>query len=176
MYEPPAEFRLPPNAAPQRQEQWWWQMYDWLADQLDQQNIAAMRTANANPWRLKRLTEEERAIAAARNGKPEALRKLYPQFADCICAPKQRRGRKKKQNKTPLKIAYDFAVRIRALWQKQYGQQNRSMRDDHKISADAFAAALCNEWFGCSLTTDDVLNYKPSGKHKQPRRKKFRAN
>jgi hypothetical protein len=176
MVEPPAEFRLPPNAAPQRQQQWWWQMYHWLAQELDRQNIASVRAANAKPRQPKSLTEEERAIAAARHGDPEPLQKLYPQFADCICAPNQRRGRKKNKNENLLKIAYDFSKRIRKLLQKKYDQQNNPPRDDPENSAEAFAAAICREWFGCPLTTDDLLRYKPSGKHKQPRRKKSRAN
>jgi hypothetical protein len=154
-------------------------MHHWLADQLDRQHIAAMRTANANPRPVKPRTLEEKTIANARRRRdPEPIRRLYPHIADFIFPPKGRQGRPKERSKdqntyfASLKIAYGFAVRIRKLWQKQYGQQNRP-RDDHKISAEAFAAAICNEWFGCSLTTDDVLNYKPSGKHTQPRRKKI---
>jgi hypothetical protein len=170
MYEPPAEFRLPPHASRQRQQQWWWQMYDWLADQLDRQNIAGVRAANAKRWRpkVRKLTPEEKIIADARRRRDaEPVRQLYPQIVDFIFPPKGKQGRRKDKNTdfAPRKIAYDFAFRIRELWQEEYGRHKRP-RDDRDISAEAFAAAICREWFDCSLTTDDLLDYKPSGKYK----------
>ena len=109
----------------------------------------------------------------ARAGDPEPLRKLYPQFEDCIFSPKLRRGQrysKKKWKFDSTKNAADFARHIRALWRAQYGQQNRT-RDEK--SAEDFAVDILKEWFpkeAAGLTVDKVLARKPSGKYK-PRRK-----
>jgi hypothetical protein len=178
--EPPKDFDPPDARKRKEREAWWWQMHDWLAQELDRQHVANMQRANtkANAARLRAkfrtLTPEESAIEAARRGgDPEPLRKLYPQFADCIHALPQSRGRRKDPNTAfkPDKIAARFVPRIRALWQQQYKQKNRP-ESDGKISAEAFAAAIYKDWSGYPLTRDDVQRAaKPSGKHKQPRRK-----
>jgi hypothetical protein len=137
VFDPPADF-IPPRNSARRQRQWWQQMYDWLAQELDRQHTEAMRYANANTqWLWKKIKKhetlppEEKAIKAARCGDPELLRKLYPQFADCIHAPPRPRGRREDPSKAfkPAKLAAGFVPRIRALWQQQYKKKNRPERD-----------------------------------------------
>lgn len=164
----PPSFRPPPNASERGQLRWKRDMQHWLSDQLDEQDIRQVGLANANPPGVERL-----CIASARAGHPEALRKLYPQFADCIHSPKLRRGQKywKQPKDAPAKIAADFAKRIRAIWSKQYGKRNRAKNE---ISAEEFAVEICKEWLGtkaAGLSVDETLAAaKPSGKRK-PRRK-----
>jgi hypothetical protein len=161
--EPPSLFRPPLNATRREQREWEKQMLRWLSKQIEEQIVRENHEANAN------VELEKLFIELAREGRPEGLRKLYPQFADCIHSPKLRQ---KKPRKTSLaEIAADFARRIRALWRELYGKRNR--RRDEK-SAEDFAVEICKSWYGGEaegLTTEAVLAAaKPSGKHK-PRRK-----
>lgn len=142
----------------------------WLESQLDRQHIQNLALANANA-----KTWEEICIILARAGDPVPLRKLYPQFADCIHSPKLRQGQRYPKQRMQLTItetAARLARRIRALWRAQYGRRNR--RRDEK-SAEDFAIDICKEWFpqkAARLTVGAVLAAgKPSGKHAKPRRK-----
>jgi hypothetical protein len=100
---------------------------------------------------------------------------LYPQFADCIHAPRRRKGQKYPKVKpfNAAKAAADFARRIRALWQQQYGTKNRKQGEK---SAEDFAIEIANEWFeekAAHLTVDAVLAAaKTSGKHKTRKTRK----
>jgi hypothetical protein len=160
-------FRPLPNATRREQREWEKQMLRWLSKQIEEQIVEENHEANAN------VKLEELFIELAREGRPEGLRRLYPQFSDCIHSPKLRQGQRYwKSRKTSLaEIAADFARRIRALWREQYGKRNR--RRDEK-SAEDFAVEICKLWYGSKaegLTTEAVLAAaKPSGKHK-PRRK-----
>jgi hypothetical protein len=165
--EPPS-FRLPLSASRREQREWEKQMLRWLSNQIEEQIVQENHEANAN------VNLEELLIELAREGHPEGLRRLYPQFADCIHSPKLRQGQRYwKARKTSLaEIAADFARRIRALWREQYGKSNRG-RDEK--SAEDFAVKICKSWYGEEaegLTTEAVLAAaKPSGKHAKPRRK-----
>jgi hypothetical protein len=143
-------------------------MLAWLELEIDKQNIERVALANKVG-----LDWKEWCIACARAGRPESLRKLYPEFADCIFSPKLRRGQKWAKPK-PLQVAdhaADFTRRIRALWVSHYGTKRRT-RDD--VSAEEFAVDICKRWFNAPrLTVEAIKRAKPSGKRKG--RKIFRA-
>jgi hypothetical protein len=153
---PPNEFRLPPNAAPDCKRRHDRAMRAWLADALDEQNIIAIDAR----------TYETFCIMLARAGDPERLRELYPQFANCINAPKLAHGEKRPKLKHDrLRLAVDYVRRIRALWREQYGLTY--LRKGEK-SAENFAIEILHA--GKSLTVGAIKAAgKPSGKHK-PRR------
>jgi hypothetical protein len=155
------EFRPPPNATLYKKREWEEQMRAWLEWRLDQQNMEALRGADAS-W-------ERICIDCAEHGDIAPLRQLYPHLAKFLYPPKLRPGEKyRKQRKfDPVKAAADYAQRIRALWREQYGLKNR--RQGEK-SAEGFAADICKELFEqdkARLTVHAVLAAaKPSGRHK----------
>ena len=76
---------------------WKENMFRWLQDQLD----AELReNFHREIFGLNRV-DEKTAIAQARAGNPEALRKLYPQFADCINPLKKGRPKRWSREYTP---------------------------------------------------------------------------
>jgi len=141
----------------------------WLEKELDQQNVHQVAAANNTA-----LDTQEWCVALAHAGEPNPLRKLYPQFADCIYSPKLGRGQKYARPKRfdAAEAASDFAQRIRKLWRLHHHRQNRS-RDEK--SAEEFAIRVCRRWFPeatSRLTVDAVLAAgKPSGKHIKRRNK-----
>jgi hypothetical protein len=182
MVEPPATFRPPPNASKTVREAWRQQMQDWLAQELDREHVANMQRANAKEniarWRSKffpERTPEESAIEAAWEGDMEPLRRLHPELAPFLHPPKRPRGPRPNPYKASIaKLAAGFVPRIRKFWQREFGMKNRSQYYEKEISAEAFAAAIGNEWFGPEkpLTFKAITAAaKPSGGHKQPRRK-----
>src|ERR1700722_10491471 len=106
----------PANASERAKRRWESQMLRWLSEQLDEQNTQNVIDATALDV-ADDLSFEKMCIALARVGRPESLRKLYPQFADCIHSPKRRGHRPWKHPKSDIaKIAAEFVPRIRALW------------------------------------------------------------
>jgi hypothetical protein len=161
----PTLFRPPPNASRVQQREWDEQMQVWLQNQLNEE-------INRNLLRVQPRTWEYMCIMRARAGNPESLRTLYPQFADCIFSPKRGRGEKypKPWKSDFIRSAKELTRFIRALWLKQYGQQNRT-RDEK--SAEEFAVDILKKWFpndAASLTVGKVLASKPSGKRKVRRK------
>jgi hypothetical protein len=167
--EPPLLFRPAPNASRREQAEWEGQMLRWLSDQIDEQIVQENQEAKNNAPTL-----EERCIRRARAGDPDGLRKLYPQFADCIHPPELRQGQKYRKGYilTLAEQAADFAKRIRALWREQYGKVNRRRGEKR---AEDFAIEILKSIYAEKaegLATDAVLTAaKPSGKHAKPRRK-----
>jgi hypothetical protein len=127
------------------------------------------------PEYLRQWNERYR-IQQARSGNPEPLRKLYPQFADCIFSPPLKQGKTYPEQPEfdVARVAARLTRSIRALWLAQYGRKRRE-RDE--ISAEDFAISICKEWYeeeAAHLTVDEVrAAAKPSGRHK-PRRKNTR--
>jgi hypothetical protein len=172
----PTLFRLSKNASDRQKRRWEEDMRRWLSDRIAQQLDAMMPTAAAvahmtEAW-LREWNEKYR-IQQARSGNPEPLRRLYPQFSDCIHSPPLKQGCKYPPPPPKFdtaRVAADFARRIRVLWRKQYGKMHR---EESEMSAEAFAVDICKEWFeeeAVNLAIDAVtVAAKPSGKHK-PRR------
>lgn len=112
------------------------EMLRWLAEQIDDQLIAE-RSAAA------KLSARQFAVARARQGDPSMLRKMFPDFADCISAPRLSRGQhfepSKKMNMLDLTV--DIEQRIQSLWRQHYpNKQPRKTRG--RWSAEEFAARL----------------------------------
>jgi hypothetical protein len=167
-------FRPPPNASRRERAEWEKQMLRFLLDQLDERIAQeVMETTNHGANNLG--TVEEMAIRRARAGNPDGLRRLYPQFADCIHPPPLRQGQKYPKfstQQTVAAIAADYAKLIRAIWRERCHQRNRT-RDEKR--AEDFAVEICKLHFpkkAAGLTTEAVLAAaKPSGKRTKPRRK-----
>jgi len=173
MTKPPPTFRPSRNATEKQKRDWDEKMRSWLADAIDHQQASEMSAVH------EAFDKSRIAIGMARAGHPEWLRQLYPHFADCIHSPPLRPGKKRpKQKQFRLaKIAVQFARRIRALWQKQYGQKYR-MHDEK--SAEDFAIDIVREWFehsayapeAAGLTANVVKDAaKPSGPSGRPKKK-----
>ncbi len=94
---------------------------------------------------------------AARAGVPAMLRRVYPQFADCIHSPPLGPWQKYPQQEVSLaKLAAEYAKRIRALWMERFGKKNRKRGEK---SAEGFAVDILREQFGSEtdhLTVDAV--------------------
>jgi hypothetical protein len=186
MFEPPAEFRLPPNASPARCEEWYWQMARWLAQEINRREHEAIANIEGIEIRRINLTPLESAKrAATRDNNLKPLCRLYPEIADFICRPKGSPGRPRTDpatDFTPAKMAAHLVPHIRDLWQRKYGQKKRNKNESIRtvggrteVTASAFAAAIYGEWNGYRLTANDVERARhKSGKHKQPRRKTAR--
>src|SRR5260221_9823502 len=127
----PTLFRLPKNASDRQKRIWEEDRRRWLSDRIAQQvdvmtpaaaAVAHMTLGNWREW------NEKYRIQQARSGNPEPLRRLYPQFSDCIHSPPLKQGCKypPPPKFDTAKGAADFARRIPALWRKQYGRMPRA--------------------------------------------------
>jgi hypothetical protein len=139
----PKEVRRPPwNASNE-------QMRAWVLAQLEAMDAAVMTEEAISkpldqryhpPKYLRMLAEpkladlgsEERAIAEAKCGNMEPLRKLYPQLAEFLARPKLKRGEHFEpfnpqwDAKARIRAARADANRIKALWKAAYnGRCNR---------------------------------------------------
>ena len=129
------------------------EMKEWLFRELHQMRVEeAERAAQETEMSI----TLQLAIYSAIYGRDEAkrmqpLRAMYPPLALFLQPPKGRRGmyrRSRPKAKVQAELAAGDVHRIRAIWKKHYGRQNRG-RDD--ISAEAIAA----EFHG--LSEDEVV-------------------
>jgi hypothetical protein len=131
---------LPPwHARNEREKQ---QMKDWLFRELNQMQteeieLAAQKTKISISVQLAIVRAYGKGAADA---KMKPLRDLYPHLAPFLHPPKGTRGkyfRPRDKAKGKAERAAQDVRRIRAIWKKHYGRQNRG-RDD--ISAVEIAA------------------------------------
>ena len=102
--------------------------HDWFLDEVDERRDWSLITTSAHTQRAWRL---DRAKAAARQGKLNPLRRLYPEIAEFIHAPRRKRGEHRMVvdcgcTHERLQLALDDVKRIRRLWRAHFGRVYRS--------------------------------------------------
>jgi hypothetical protein len=104
------------------------------------------------------------AIAAARRGNPEPLRRLFPALAEFIHSPPRRRGQRRPQTnvyeRVPLENALDDVRDIRKIWQKHFGKSYAPRNGPSAISIAARRHGL---------SEDELVNFRKN-------RHRFRKN
>jgi hypothetical protein len=164
----------------------------WSADEWqDVMEMTARHTAALNEMLKKNAafqaalkactpTPEERAFAdaitALKYGDPAPLGQYiqahHPKLAPHVAAVMPGRGkwkRKKKPRNKPALFVHDLAKRIRELWKNEYKEQNKP-----EITHQEFAIEIYRRWWsdGVRVTEKQITAaIKPSGKHKNSRKK-----
>ena len=96
---------------------------------LDQQITLELEKQFTGPRASNADTERFLAKQAWRRGKPEWLRSLYPEIAECI-VPYRDRSTKPFKPVSNEQVAYGAAKRIRAIWREHFPGRVRHQPHD----------------------------------------------
>jgi hypothetical protein len=102
-------------------------VHDWLAGEMEERQDWSSVKTSARAWRL------DMAKLAARRDNLTPLRKLYPEIAEFIQAPRRARGQHRvvadwEQKSHRMQLALEDVQRIRRIWRRHLGKSYR--RDD----------------------------------------------
>jgi hypothetical protein len=145
---------------PQRLEEWTNAALNAFGLQDDDLPLETLPQMSPAQWRREALTI---ALADARRGNPEPLRRLFPALAEFIHSPPRPRGQRRPQtdgySQLPLENALHNVRDIRTIWQEHFGKSYRS--------AAPTAVAIAARRHG--LSEDELVNFRKN-------RHRFRKN
>jgi len=162
---------LPPtpppwNASDQEMPDWSLACLDEMEAAIADVDMSLPPDQRFKPFDMCQLMEpgsEAWAIAEAKRGNMDPLRKLYPQLAEFLCPPRLKRGQHFKpvqwDKNARIRMARFDAYRIKVIWKGIYGRCHRSKG---LITAEKIAA----ERWGISVK---ALKRGPRKRSRRPR-------